>query len=91
MSIEWYDLVGTVGVILILIVYYLLQVERINPQGLLYSVANLVGAGLIAVSLVYQFNFSALLIEICWMLISALGISRYLRQRRDNKSPESVK
>ena len=81
MTFEWYDLVGTAGVILILIIYYLLQVGRINVQGLLYSGANFVGAGLIAVSLIFKFNFSALLIEICWMLISLIGIARYLRER----------
>ena len=82
MTFEWYDLVGTAGVILILIIYYLLQVGRINVQGPIYSVANFVGAGLIAVSLIFKFNFSALLIEICWMLISLIGIARYLRERR---------
>ncbi len=82
MTFEWYDLVGTAGVILILIIYYLLQVGRINVQGLIYSVANFVGAGLIAVSLIFKFNFSALLIEICWMLISLIGIARYLKERR---------
>ena len=82
MTFEWYDLVGTAGVILILIIYYLLQVGRINVQGLIYSVANFVGAGLIAVSLIFKFNFSALLIEICWMLISLIGIARFIKERR---------
>ena len=89
MTIEWYDFVGTTGVILILIVYYLLQVERINVQGLIYSVANLIGAGLITVSLMFQFNFSALLIEICWMLISLIGIARFLKLRRVAKLPKT--
>lgn len=91
MNIEWYDLVGTAGVVLILIVYYLLQVGRIDAQGLMYSIANLIGAGLIAVSLIYQFNFSALLIEICWMLISLIGIARYLRQRGVEKLVETIR
>jgi len=82
MTFEWYDLVGTAGVILILIIYYLLQVGQINVQGLIYSVANFVGAGLIAVSLIFKFNFSALLIEICWMLISLIGIARFIKERR---------
>ena len=82
MTFEWYDLVGTVGVILILIIYYLLQVGRINVQGRIYSVANFVGAGLIAVSLIFKFNFSALLIEICWMLISLIGVARFIKERR---------
>ena len=88
MTIEWHDLVGTSGVILVLIVYYFLQVGRIKVQGLFYSVANLIGAALIAVSLMFQFNFSALLVEICWILISLIGITRYLKQRRASSLPE---
>ena len=89
MTIEWYDLVGTAGVILVLIFYYLLQVGRIDARRVMYSTANFIGAGLIAVSLLYQFNFSALLIEISWMLISLIGIARYLRQRGVQKSVET--
>jgi paired small multidrug resistance pump len=81
-SIAWYDLVGTAGVALILLAYYLLQVGRIDIQGLLYSAANLLGAALITVSLMFAFNFSSFLIELCWMAISLVGIARYFRKRR---------
>jgi hypothetical protein len=83
MAIEWYDLVGMAGVALILFAYFLLQTGRIDPRGLTYSTANLIGAALITVSLIYDFNFSALLIEVCWMVISLVGIRRYFQQRRE--------
>ena len=83
MAIEWYDLVGMAGVTLILFAYFLLQTGRIDPRGVTYSTANLIGAALITVSLIYDFNFSALLIEVCWMVISLVGIGRYFRQRRE--------
>lgn len=91
MSIAWYDLVGTVGVGIILIAYFLLQVERIDVQGITYSSVNLIGAALITVSLVYEFNFSAFLIEICWMAISVFGIARYIRQRHATKPARGTK
>ncbi len=90
MNLEWYDLVGTSGVVLILVIYYLLQVGRIDAQGVMYSVANFLGAGMIATSLVYEFNFSALMIEICWMLISLIGIARYLRQRGAERPVKTI-
>lgn len=82
MSLAWYDWIGTIGVVMILIAYLLLQVERINPNAIPYSAVNLIGSGLIAVSLVYEFNFSAFVIEVCWMAISVIGIGRTLWHRR---------
>lgn len=73
---NWYDFVGTVGVILVLVAYFLLQTERIASSSLFYSAVNLVGALLITVSLFYDFNFSAFVIEIFWIGISLYGIVR---------------
>lgn len=82
MSIEWYDVVGFLGVALVLIAYYLLQIGRLDPHGFAYSVVNLAGAGLITVSLLFEFNFAAFVIEICWIAISAMGIARAWRKVR---------
>lgn len=87
MNLAWYDYVGTAGVIMILLAYFALQIERLDPQGLAYSAANFLGAALIAVSLVFEFNFSAMLIEICWMAISLIGILRIVRGRRRDALP----
>jgi len=86
-NLAWYDFVGTAGVIMILLAYFALQIERLDPQGLAYSAANFLGAALIAVSLVFEFNFSAMLIEICWMAISLIGILRIVRGRRRDALP----
>ena len=87
MNLAWYDFVGTAGVTIILLAYFALQVERLDPQGFAYSAANFLGAALIAVSLVFEFNFSAMLIEICWMAISLIGILRIVRGRRRDALP----
>jgi hypothetical protein len=44
-------------------------------------VLNAVGAGLITLSLCFDFNLSAFLIELAWILISLYGIVARLRQR----------
>ena len=87
MSIAWYDIVGTVGVVVILVAYFLLQIGRIRISGVAYSLANLVGAAFITVSLVFEFNFSAFLIEICWMIISVVGIWRHIQSKRLQAGP----
>jgi hypothetical membrane protein len=48
---SWYDILGTVGVAVIIIAYVLLQTERLRSEQLMYSLLNAVGAALILISL----------------------------------------
>lgn len=73
------DFVGNVGVIVLITTYLMLQLNKLSSDGLAYSVLNALGAGLIVVSLLFNFNFSALIVEVFWVLISFLGILRYFR------------
>lgn len=77
MSFAWYDIIGSIGVAVVIITYLLLQTERIRSESLLYSVLNGLGAGLIVFSLFYSFNFSAFIVELLWVLISLYGIINY--------------
>ena len=73
------DFIGNVGVVLLMIAYLMLQLNKISSSGLLYSVLNALGAALIVVSLLGNFNLSAFLIEVFWILISFIGIYRHFR------------
>jgi len=75
------DLLGNIGVIVLMITYLMLQLNKLSSDSLAYSVLNAVGAGLIVVSLTSNFNLSALMVEVFWVLISCVGIYRYLRLR----------
>ncbi len=77
MPFAWYDLVGSAGVGIIILTYILLQIERFRSESLIYSAFNGLGAGLIAFSLLYSFNFSAFIIELLWVFISLYGIAKY--------------
>ena len=73
------DLIGIIGVAIIVVAYLMLQLERIKSTDLAYSVMNALGASLIVASLIVDFNLSALLMEVFWVLISFIGIGRHLR------------
>jgi len=73
------DLVGNVGVVILMVTYLLLQLNKIRSDDLMYSLLNAVGASLIVVSLLVNFNLSALLMEVFWVLISFVGIYRHFR------------
>ena len=73
------DLVGNVGVVILMVTYLLLQLDKLSSIDLAYSLLNAVGASLIVVSLLVNFNLSALLMEVFWVLISFVGIYRHFR------------
>jgi len=75
------DLVGNVGVVVLVVAYLMLQLNKLRSDELAYSLLNAIGASLIVISLLYDFNLSALLMEVFWVLISFVGIYRYFRQK----------
>jgi len=82
-SWAWYDILGTVGVAVIVAAYFLLQSWRLRSDQLAYSVMNGGGAVLILISLYYNFNFPSFVVEFFWLLISLYGIARSVRQKHD--------
>ena len=81
MNYGWYDFVGNIGVALIIFTYILLQIEQIKSETLFYSLLNALGASFIIVSLIFNFNFSAFIVEFFWILISLFGIVKFFLRR----------
>lgn len=81
MEYTWHDLVGNIGVAVILLTYLLLQLGRIHSGDLLYSLLNAAGAALIVLSLTSAFNLSAFVVEAVWVIISLLGVAKWFRRR----------
>jgi hypothetical protein len=79
--VNWYDIIGTIGVGVIVVTYFLLQLGRIKSDALIYSLLNGVGAALILISLYYDFNLPSVVVEAFWLVISVFGIIRYLIAR----------
>lgn len=81
MNYQWFDVVGSIGVAIIILTYVCLQIGKIKSDALIYSLLNAFGASLIIISLVYSFNFSAFIVEFFWVLISIYGIIKYFLKK----------
>jgi hypothetical protein len=84
MRYSWFDLVGNAGVVILIVTYLLLQLKRLDAHRFAYSALNALGAGMIALSLLFSFNVSAFIIEIFWVAIDLFGIYRYLRAANES-------
>ena len=82
MKYAWYDFVGSIGVGIIILTYIALQVGKISSETLVYSLLNALGASLILISLFYNFNSSAFIVEFFWLLISLFGVGKYFLRKR---------
>jgi hypothetical protein len=76
------DLAGVLGVFLILAAYAGAQLGRLEPRRAPALLMNLLGAGLILVSLAFRFNLSAALMEGAWALVALYGLVRLIAKRR---------
>ena len=82
MDYSWFDLLGNIGVLLMVVAYLLLQLEKLSSSATSYLLLNTVGAVLVIISLIFRFNLSAFLMEAFWLLISLYGLMKPLFSRR---------
>jgi hypothetical protein len=71
-----FDVLGLVGVALILIGYAAATIGRLHPKGAPSLAINFVGASLILLSLTRSFNLSAAIVEGAWAFIALVGLIR---------------
>ena len=81
LELAWYDWVGLLGTVTILLGFFLLQAGRLAGTGLIYQLLNLFGAAGILVSLMGKFNLAVFLLEAAWMAVSLYGIVRSFKAR----------
>ena len=80
-NLTWIDAVGTLGTLIIVMVYFASQIRLLNSEDLTFPLANLIGALLIGFSLYYSFNFASAVMEFFWVIISLIGIYQWYRAR----------
>ncbi|QDP01607.1 CBU_0592 family membrane protein [Thalassotalea sp. PS06] len=76
------DIIGMLGTASVVLAFFLIQLEKINPKGLKYNLLNLVGAILLLISLSINFNLASFVIEIFWIMASLVGIYKYHQRQR---------
>lgn len=77
-----FQFIGFLGMICIVLAYFLLQIGKMTSDDLGYQIINLIGAILLIVSLCVHFNLGSFLIEVFWIFITIYGIFRILKSRR---------
>ncbi len=82
MSAVWLDALGVFGVGLVLLAYAGAQFDWFSPKQAPALLMNLVGSGLILLSMTRAFNLSAFLMEAAWAALSAYGLVRLMLRRR---------
>lgn len=82
------NIIGTIGTILIVLAYTLLQLEKMASSSLAYSLINFIGSLFLIYSLLFNWNFPSVLIEVFWLLISAIGLIKWAIRRRNNNTKE---
>lgn len=78
------DVIGIIGVAIVVVTYFLLQSEKIDSKGFLYSFFNAFGSLLILYSLLYSWNLASFIIEFIWILISLYGLKKWYRSKKEN-------
>ena len=71
-----FNVIGIMGVVLVLGAYLLLQIDKLSQNSITYSLLNLIGSVLILISLLYTWNLASFVIEIAWLLISVFGLGK---------------
>lgn len=85
----FFEVAGFVGVALYLGSYAALQAGKIRGSGYTYAALNLAAASFVLLSLAATFNLWSAIIQISWIVISVVGITRfYLLTRRTRFSDE---
>ena len=75
------DAAGVAGVVMILVAYAGATTGKLEPKRATALVLNLVGASLILLSLAYDFNLSAVLMEGAWAVVALVGLVRLALKR----------
>jgi hypothetical protein len=76
------NIAGLVGVLLILIGYVGVQLDRLQPRAAPALLLNFFGAALVLYSLAFDFNLSAAIMEGIWMAIALYGLVRLVMKPR---------
>lgn len=89
---EWlsylFNVIGLIGMVCILLAYFMQQQFGWKPDSLKYLLANCVGAGCLIISLLWDWNLPVFLLECIWFCISLFGLWKWWKNRaRQAESP----
>ncbi len=77
------DWVGTFGVTILLIAFFLNLTKRISSDSILYIGLNLAGAGIALIASILLNYWPFIILEAVWTLVSLVSYVKYFRKKSD--------
>ncbi len=75
------DIIGFIGVAILLIAYFLNLNDKIGKVSVVYLQMNFFGAGLACLASVLMNYLPFIILEGSWTIVSAYGILKHIRQK----------
>jgi len=75
------DIIGFIGVAILLIAYFLNLTDKIGKDSLIYLQMNFIGAGLACLASVLMKYVPFIILEGSWTIVSAFGILKSIKQK----------
>ena len=80
-EMDLFQWLGFLGMLCIVLAYFLLQIGKYDIHSIAYQLLNLVGAIALIASLCVHFNLGSFLIEVFWIVITLYGIGKNLKTK----------
>lgn len=85
-SVGPYELIGLCGAALYVLAFALAALDRMPSSAPQYYLIRLTAAGLVLISLSDSFNLAAAAIQVAFIVISILGLTRHIRHTARRRS-----
>ena len=79
-----FDILGWVGMVLVLLAYGLLSTNKI-PNGKLYQILNLIAALFMAVGLLPKNAWFSFALQVAWAIIAVIAIIKIMKKEKEEK------
>lgn len=77
-----FDIIGWIGMIMVLLPYLLLSLNKID-NGVLYQVLNLLSSVLMAIGLYPKNAWFSFILQIIWGIIAIIGLVKLLKKKNN--------
>ncbi len=76
------DIIGIIGVFIIVVAYILMQIDKMDSKGFNFSLLNTIGAVFILISLYYDWNLASFVMEVIWFSLSIYGTIKAIKTNK---------
>ena len=76
-----FDICGWIGMILVLLAYFLLSIEKI-PNGILYQILNFTAAILMAIGLFPKNAWFSFTLQVIWAIVAIIALIKIFKKNK---------